>query len=128
MAGTLPAPKGFTVFGTCVPQMGTHYGREGEWPFGPVLGYDQQGRLVFVEYMITQEDFTGGLSWENLPGFAGKTINHVDVTFMPNGHPGHEMPHDDIQLYFVSANEKAEICPGGETATTGETVLRYPRR
>jgi len=46
VAGTLPAPKGFTAFGSCVTQMETHYACKGEWPLGPILGYDQQGRLT----------------------------------------------------------------------------------
>jgi hypothetical protein len=78
--------------------------------------------------MITQNDFTEGLSWEHLPGVAGKTIDHVDITFMPQGHPGHEKPHYDIHLYFISATDKAQICPDGETGKTGEKVLRYSRR
>ena len=56
--------------------------------------------------MITQKDFTEGLSWENLPGVAGKPISHVDITFMPKGHPGHETPHYYItQGRGVAADE-----------------------
>jgi hypothetical protein len=47
---------------------------------------------------------------------------------MPQGHPGHEKPHYDIHLYFISATEKAQICRDGETGKTGEKILRYSRR
>lgn len=126
--GKLPAPAGFKQEGPCVAAMGIPYAREGEWPLGPILGYDEQGNLIFLGYMITQKEFQEGVSWESLPGIAGRTIDHIDITFMPEGHPGHEVPHYDIHLYFISLEAKARICPDGYKGKFGAKVIRYQPR
>lgn len=124
----IPAPVGFAQVGPCVTAMGIPYARKGEWPLGPILGYDEKGKLVFVEYMVDQKEFQEGVSWEALPGVAGRAINHIDISFMPEGHPGHEVSHYDIHLYVISPEEKCRIRPDGFKAKFGERVVRSQPR
>ncbi len=43
---------------------------------------------------------------------AGATVDHMDITFHPEGHPGlYEVPHWDIHIYFITQAEKAAITP-----------------
>jgi hypothetical protein len=99
--------------------------RKTEWPLGPILGYDDRGNLIFLEYMIAQDDFQKGISWENLPGITGKTVNHVDVSFMPEGHPGLEKPHYDIHMYFISHEAESRLCPSGFKPKFGSPAVKY---
>jgi hypothetical protein len=36
-------------------------------------------------------------------------VVQTDVEFQPNGHPGFEIPHFDIHMYFISDEEQQEI-------------------
>jgi hypothetical protein len=54
--------------------------------------------------MIRQEAFIKGESFERLAlGMRGKLppVDHVEMTFMPQGHKGFEVPHYDLHMYFV---------------------------
>lgn len=86
------------------PGMGEHWGNPKDLPLGPIFGV-MKGEVVFVEFMITQEDFKAGKSWENLDAkVAGNLskVDHMDIEFLSSGHPGFQVPHYDIHQYFVS--------------------------
>jgi hypothetical protein len=85
-----------------VPQMGEHWADPKVLPLGPIYGV-KDGKIVFVEFMISKEDFDKGKSWPNL--MIGRedlpSVNHVAIEYLPSGHEGYEVPHYDIHLYFV---------------------------
>ncbi|HZG75739.1 MAG TPA: hypothetical protein VEZ72_07755, partial [Paenibacillus sp.] len=89
-----------------VPAMGEHWANPaaGELPTGPIYGV-YEGKLVFLEYMIAQEDFANGVNHRNLGGMKGvpsPEVVQTDIEFQPTGHPGMEVPHDDIHMYFIT--------------------------
>ncbi|WP_216638007.1 hypothetical protein [Bacillus sp. FJAT-29814] len=96
-----------------VPKMGEHWANPGagDLPIGPIYGvYD--GKLVFLEYMIAQEDFIQGKNHVNLAGMKGvpmPQVVQVDVEYQAHGHSGFEVPHYDIHNYFISDEEQQEI-------------------
>src|SRR5580700_8599284 len=103
LAADRPAgmPSDAQQLSPCVPGMGEHWGNPKNLPFGPIYGV-YQGKIVFTEIMIDQRDFAAGKSWtDQLKPIAGHTIDHVDVEFNPQGHPGYTLPHYDVHAYFV---------------------------
>jgi hypothetical protein len=94
-----------------VPAMGEHWANPVDLPTGPIYGV-HEGKLVFIEYMISQEDFKEGKSFVNLPGMKGlpsPSIVQSDIEFVPNGHPGFEIPHYDMHHYFIMDEEQQKI-------------------
>lgn len=103
------------VYAPGVPGMGQHWGL----PTGPIYGVEK-GKLVFIEEMISQEDFAKGINHINILGMKGlpsPSINHTDIEFVKGGHPGFLVDHFDIHHYFVSHKEhlKFSSIPSGET-------------
>ncbi|MEW9672226.1 superoxide dismutase family protein [Ammoniphilus sp. 3BR4] len=97
--------------GSIVPAMGEHWANPAELPLGPIYGV-HEGRLVFLEYMIAQEDFANGKSHVSVPGMKGLPspgVVQTDIEFVPNGHPGFEVPHYDLHAYFISDEEQHRI-------------------
>lgn len=107
MLATLPRldslPKEVVQLSPVIPAMGSHHGDPSMMPIGPIYcGY--QGRVICLEYMLTQADFQAGKSWTNLKGVDGlPPVDHVNIEFQPNGHEGFDVPHYDIHLYFIPA-------------------------
>ncbi|MGE5701296.1 MAG: hypothetical protein ACM32O_02100 [Clostridia bacterium] len=98
---------------TPVPKMGEHWAnaQAGELPTGPIYGV-YNGKLVFLEYMIAQEDFANGVNHVNLNGMKGvpmPAVVQVDVEYQSHGHPGFEVPHFDIHNYFITDEEQQAI-------------------
>ncbi|HZG86397.1 hypothetical protein [Paenibacillus sp.] len=109
----LALPAGAIQVSGTVPAMGEHWGdpQSGELPVGPYYGV-HEGRLVFLEYMFDLEDLRQGDNWVNLKGMKGvpsPEVVQVDVEYQPVGHPGLEVPHYDVHLYFVSDEEQQKI-------------------
>lgn len=98
-------PSGVVKVSPYVPGMGEHWANPANLPFGPIYCV-VDGHITCMEYMISQKDFTDGVSHNQLvPWFDGKKqppINHIDIGFEPNGHHGYEIPHYDIHMYFLS--------------------------
>ena len=112
-AATLGLPEGVVQLTPCVPGMGEHWANPAHMPFGPIYGVVGD-EVVFVEIMPSQEQFARGESWlEVLVPLPGKTIDHVDIEFLPHGHEGYEVAHYDIHAYFVTHAEHTAFCPGG---------------
>ncbi len=60
--------------------------------------------------MISQEELVAGKSWPTLVGMEGlPPVNHTSILFEKNGHPGFEVPHYDIHLFFISPDEVKAI-------------------
>jgi hypothetical protein len=103
-------PKEVGPVSGCIPAMGFHYVSKANWPEGPIYGY-YNGKPVFTEIMPTKEKFENGFDINNalrpLPGYK---IDHVDIWYEPNGHPGMTVPHYDIHAYYVSHAEHMKYC------------------
>ena len=96
-----------------VPGMGQHWGMPNELPRGPIYGVEQ-GKLVFIEQMIAQEDFVNGVNHIDIPGMKGlpsPPVQHTDIEYLDAGHPGFETPHFDIHHYFVTHEEHLKFSP-----------------
>ncbi len=110
-AAQLGLPEGVIQGSPCVPTMGEHWADPKNMPLGPIYGVVGD-EVVFVELMPAQAYFADGQSWDEvLVPPAGQTVNHVDFTYLPEGHPGYEVPHYDIHAYFVSHSEHMAFCP-----------------
>jgi hypothetical protein len=108
----LVLPKGtIQLEPVVIPAMGEHWANPADLPTGPIYGV-YKGKLVFIEYMISQQDFNDGKSFNNLQGMKGvpsPAIVQSDLGFMPEGHPGFEVPHYDLHYYFISDEEQQQI-------------------
>ena len=93
-----------------VPGLGTLYVDPATLPIGPFLGYNHQGKLVNITYMVPLKDINAHKSFETLGEVAaGITLNHTDVQYNP-GHPGVEEPHYHIIQWLISpADAKAQM-------------------
>ena len=86
-----------------VPGMGVHWANPKDLPLGPIYCV-MRGKIVCAEFMIQHQAFIDGKSFERLRlGMQGKLppVDHLDVTYMPHGHEGFEIPHYDLHMYFV---------------------------
>lgn len=105
------APEGVVRISPCVPAMGEHWANPADLPVGPIYTV-YQGRLIAVEYMLSQADFAAGKNWDDLTfRYWGQQlpIEHADVDFQPHGHEGYEVPHYDLHFYLVTHPEDREI-------------------
>ncbi len=94
-----------------VPAMGEHWANPSTLPLGPIYCV-HEGKIVCLEFMISQEDFAAGKSWPTLAGMAGlPTVNHTNIGFEPHGHEGFEVPHYDIHMFFLPPEDVAKIQP-----------------
>ncbi len=104
-------PEGTIQLSGVVPAMGEHWGKAADMPVGPIYCV-HQGRIVCLEFMLSQEDFAAGKSWPVLTGMEGlPPVIHTSIAFEPEGHEGYEIPHYDIHMYFLSPEEIAQIQP-----------------
>jgi len=105
-------PGNAVMLSPCVQTMGEHWAALKDMPLGPIYGV-YQGKPVFSEIMISQEQLAHGFSYDNIRALAGYRIDHVDFEFEPHGHPGFPVPHYDIHAYYISPAMQAQICPNG---------------
>lgn len=104
-------PEGVVQLSPTVPGMGEHWGNPADMPLGPIYCV-HEGKVVCLEFMIAQEEFTAGKSWPALAGMEGlPPVNHLNVGFEPSGHEGFKVPHYDLHLYFLSPEEMAKVQP-----------------
>ena len=104
-------PPGVVQISPCIPTMGEHWADPATMPMGPIYTVDK-GRLISIEYMPAQADFTEGRSWNDLAfTYWGQPlpIRHADIDFLPAGHEGYEVPHYDMHFHVVSHAEDQEI-------------------
>lgn len=90
-----------------LPGLGELFVKPATLPAGPFLAYDRKGKLVSSIYMIPLKDLNDHKTFDNL-ATGPKKVDHV--TFMYNaGHPGVEVPHYHVILWYVSAKEAASL-------------------
>lgn len=108
-----PIPSNYVQVSPCVPTMGDHYANPKSPLDGTTIYGTYEGKPVFTEIMLTPKDFAAGKSWENvlkpLPGYA---IDHVDIEYLPHGHPGMPFAHYDLHAYYVAHATHMEFCGG----------------
>lgn len=110
-AYVLVLPEGSIQLTPVVPAMGEHWANLQDMPIGPIYGV-YNGKLVFIEYMIAQEDFIKGVSHTNLGGMKGvpsPSVVQSDIEFQEHGHEGFEIPHYDIHAYFITDEQQQQI-------------------
>ena len=109
-------PQGTVRVSGVVPRMGEHWANPKDLPLGPIYCV-HKGKVVCIEYMISQADFQAGKSWRELAGLKNlPSIDHVNMGFEPKGHEGYEVPHYDMHIYFVSPAVLDTIKPEQESA------------
>ncbi len=92
-----------------VPMMGEHWADTATLPLGPIYCV-HEGKIVCLEYMMSQEDFAAGKSWQALTGRTDlPSIDHMDIGFNPHGHEGYEVPHYDLHMFFITPEQVAAI-------------------
>lgn len=107
----LALPEGSIQLTPVVPAMGEHWANLQDMPIGPIYGV-YKGKLVFIEYMVAQDDFVKGVSHTNLGGMKGlpsPSVVQTDIEFQEHGHEGFEIPHYDIHAYFITDEEQQQI-------------------
>jgi hypothetical protein len=104
-------PTGYVMISPCIPSMGEHWANP-EKPEAPIYG-SYEGKVVFSEIMIPKAQFVKGFNYRDLMALPGHAINHVDIEYEPQGHPGMPIPHYDIHAYYVSHDAHQTYCPAG---------------
>lgn len=102
-------PAGMVPVSGCIPTMGFHYAKGSDFPFGPIYGY-YEGKPTFTEYMPTVEQFKAGFSTDDIKALPGYKIDHIDIWYEKNGHPGLTVPHYDIHAWYVPHKEHMTMC------------------
>jgi hypothetical protein len=109
-------PPGVKAIGGCIPSMGYHYSKPTNWPAGPIYGY-YNGKPVFTEIMPSKKEFDAGLNLDDkLKPLPGYHIDHVDIWYEVNGHPGYATPHYDIHAWYIPHSAHMTFCknPSGK--------------
>ena len=103
-------PAGTVPFSGCIPTMGYHYAKPGNFPFGPIYGY-YNGKATFTEIMVNKSFFDQGKSWDEvLKPLPGYKIDHVDIWYESHGHPGYAIPHYDIHAWYIPHSAHMTFC------------------
>jgi hypothetical protein len=95
-----------------LPGLGTLYVDPASLPAGPYLGYNHNGQLVNVIYMISIKDLDQHKDWNDVgQGIAqmGLKVDHTSVMYNP-GHPGLQEPHYHIIQWLITpAQQEQEL-------------------
>lgn len=95
-----------------LPGLGTLYIDPATAPVGPYLGYNHNGHLVNVIYMISIKDFDQHKDLNDLGqkvSRMGLKVDHTSVDYNP-GHPGMQEPHYHvIEWLITSAQQEQEM-------------------
>lgn len=87
-----------------LPGLGTLYVDPATLPAGPYLGYNHNGQLVNVTYMLSIKDFDRHKDWNDLGQKVADLdlkVDHTSVNFNP-GHPGLQEPHYHITEWLIT--------------------------
>jgi len=93
-----------------LPGLGTLYIDPATAPVGPYLGYNHNGRLVNVIYMISIKDFDQHKDLNDLGqkvSHMGLKVNHTSVNYNP-GHPGMQEPHYHIIEWLITPAQQEQ--------------------
>src|SRR6185312_15944073 len=111
--GDITPPANFKKVSTLVrlpdwlPGLGTLYVDPASLPAGPYLGYNHNGELVNVTYMISSKDLDQHKDWNDLGqkiATLDLKVDHTSVNFNP-GHPGLQEPHYHITQWLISPTQ-----------------------
>lgn len=106
-------PANYVLVSPCIPGMGEHWANPKKGTHATTLYGTYRGKPVFTEIMLTQSDFATGKSFiDTLKPLPGYRIDHVDIQFLPHGHPGMPFAHYDIHGYYVGHAIHEAFCPG----------------
>ncbi len=115
-SGAVNPPANFKKVSTLVrlpdwlPGLGTLYVDPASLPVGPYLGYNHNGQLVNVVYMITLKDFNQHKNLNDLGekvAQMGLKVDHTSVDYNP-GHPGMQEPHYHVIEWLISPAQEAQ--------------------
>lgn len=110
----LTLPPDAVQIQACSSNRGTLYVKPQDIPVGPVYMV-HKGKIVGIEFMLSQEDFVQGKDYKHLSGL-GVDIDHVNVGLFSHGHEGYTSPHYHVDLYTITKEEEAQIiCPQSPT-------------
>lgn len=102
-------PEGVKQISPVIPGMGSHWANPKDLPVGPIYCV-HDGKIVCLEYLLSQEDFKAGKSWKHLANVGGlPPIDHIDIDFLPEGNPAYKVPHYTLHIYFVNKDARAHI-------------------
>ncbi len=108
-----PIPAGYVQVSPCIPTMGFHYANPKAPLAGSTIYGGYEGKPVFTEVMLLPKDFAAGKNWDDvlkpLPGYA---IDHVDIDYLPHGHPGMPFAHYDLHAWYVKHVVHMQYCGG----------------
>ena len=90
-----------------IPGLGTLYVKPGTLPVGPFLAYDHGGRLVSSIYMVPLKDLNAHKKLDDLAS-GPLPVDHVDFYYNA-GHPGVEVPHYHVVLWYISEDEADKL-------------------
>lgn len=94
----------------CSDHRGALYVKPEDIPVGPVYMV-HNGKVIGIEYMLSQEEFLSGKSYKNLPAH-NISIDHVNTGLISKGHAGYPAPHYHVDLYTVTKEvEDSIVCP-----------------
>jgi len=94
-----------------LPGLGTLYVDPTSLPVGPYLGYNHDGQLVNVVYMIPLKDFNQHKTLNDLGqkiAQMGLKVDHTSMVFNP-GHPGLQEPHYHVIQWLISPGQQQEM-------------------
>jgi hypothetical protein len=107
-------PANYIMVSPCIVGMGQHWADLKAGIHGTTVYGSYEGKPVFTEIMLLPKDFAQGKSFEDvLKPLPGYQINHVDIEYLPHGHPGMPYAHYDIHGYYVPHAVHQQFCPGG---------------
>lgn len=88
-----------------LPGLGVLYVDPSTLPVGPFLGYDKDGKLVNITYMVPLKDFESHKNMPDLGANLGdQKIDHTDIEYNP-GHPGVQEAHYHIIEWLISKDQ-----------------------
>jgi hypothetical protein len=93
-----------------LPGLGTLYVDPATLPAGPYLGYNHNGQLVNVVYMISIKDLDQHKDWNDLGqniAHLGLKVDHTSVNYNP-GHPGLQEPHYHIIQWLITPAQQEQ--------------------
>jgi len=94
-----------------LPGLGTLYVDPATLPAGPYLGYNHDGQLVNVTYMLSSKEFDQNKDWNDLGQKIANMdlkVDHTSVNFNP-GHPGLQEPHYHITQWLITPAQQQEM-------------------
>jgi hypothetical protein len=91
----------------CVEQKGELHAKATDLPQGPLYMVDKN-KVVGIEYVLNQEDFTKGKVYENLDIY-NSLVDHMQVATIPADYNGNAGTYYVVDLYFVDKKAQANI-------------------